>query len=80
MSGREVTLPDGSTALVEPSGTNGATISRSVDGRRVWGQCFLWSPYGPTGQPDPGRRDKEVCAIIARMTADPDAFHRWWLR
>lgn len=65
---RTVPLPDGSTALIEPTGPHTSLISRVVDGECVWGQVFSRTDDHP-GQ---------VAAVIDRMAADPAAFTRWW--
>ena len=74
-----VALPDGSTATVEPSG-QGSIVARHVGDACVWGQAFRWSAYDEKGKPDPSRHDREIAAILERMSASPDDFNRWWLR
>lgn len=64
----EHSLPDGSIAVVEPTGTRSSLISREVDGECVWGQVFS------TGED----HDAQVADVLASMTTRPDSFRRWW--
>jgi len=55
-------------------------VARHVGDACVWGQAFRWSAYDEKGKPDPTRHDREIAAILERMSASPDDFNRWWLR
>lgn len=62
-------LPDGSVAVVEPTGPNSSLVSRLVDDECVWGQAF-------------SRREDhagQVDDTIAEMAARPSDFRRWYL-
>lgn len=73
---RTVTLPDGSVATVEPTGTSSSLVSRSVDGRTVWGQAFA---SGSAGELSPAEaHEAQVRAVLDDMTARPGDFTRWW--
>lgn len=64
-------LPDGSVAVVEPTGHNSSLVSRHVDGACVWGQAFACGP----------REDHvaQVDDIVAEMAERPSDFRRWYL-
>jgi hypothetical protein len=65
----EGVLPDRSTWRVEPTGHCHSLISRIVGGTTVWGQVF--------GRQDD--HDGQVLDVLAKMEADPDGFHFWWI-
>lgn len=67
-----VPLPDGSVAVVEPTGTSSAIISREVNGRCVWGQAFAAGHDGDL-------HAEQVERVLAGMADDPAGFCRWWL-
>lgn len=65
-----VPLADGSVCVVERTGPTSSIVSRNVDIRCVWAQVFMRNED----------HEGQVAQVIAKMQADPDAFHRWWLR